>query len=83
MKIKVKDLAAKVDTLCHKRNGELFDFEEQEDGMYRVETEHYLHAELNPDDELEWSEFGTVEIQDATFRTCLLTYVKPDVAQSN
>lgn len=78
MKIKVKDLAAKIDTLCHKRSGELFDFEEQEDGTYRVETDHYLHAELNPDDELEWSEFGTVEIQDATFRTCLLVHVKPE-----
>ena len=79
MKIKVKDLAAEVDTLCHTRTGELFDFEEQEEGTYRVETEHYLHAELNPDDELEWSEFGTVEIQDATFNTYLLVQVKPDL----
>lgn len=80
MKIKVKDLAAKVDTLCNNYNGELFDFEEQEDGTYHVETEYYLHAELNPDDELEWTEFGTVVIDDVIFRTCLLVQVKPDVA---
>ena len=80
MKIKVKDLAEKVDKLCNTFNGEVFDFEEQEDGTYCVGTEYYHHADLNPDDEIEWSEFGTIVIEGVTFRTCLLVHVKPDVA---
>lgn len=80
MKIKVSKLAEYVDTLCNNYNGELFDFEEQEDGTYHVETEHYLHAELNPDDEIDWLDNGVVVIDDVVFRTCLLTHVKPDNA---
>lgn len=78
MKIKVKDLAQKVDTLCNEFNGELFDFEEQEEGVYHVETEHYLHAVLNPDDEIEWLEHGVVVIEGTTFRTCFLQQIKPE-----
>ena len=80
MKIKVSKLAEHVDTLCNNYNGELFDFEEQEDGTYYIGTEYYHHADLNPDDEIEWSEFGTIVIEEVTFRTCLLVQVKPDVA---
>ena len=77
MKIKVSKLAKHVDTLCNNYNGELFDFEEQEDGTYCVGTEHYHHADLNPDDELEWSEYGTIVIDGVTFSTCSLVFVKP------
>lgn len=77
MKIKVSKLAEHVDTLCNNYNGELFDFEEQEDGTYYICTEYYLHAILNPDDELEWLDNGTIVIEGVTFRTCLLNHIKP------
>ena len=77
MKIKVSKLAEHISVLCNEFNGEFFDFEEQEDGKYCVGTEYYLHAELNPDDELEWLDRGAVVIEGVTFHTCSVNHVKP------
>lgn len=79
MKIKAKDLAEKVNKLRDLFSGEVFDFEYDEaENNYRVETEHYLHACINPDYQLEWLENGTVRIEGNTFYTCCLQDIKPE-----
>lgn len=78
MKIKVKDLAEKVDALCHKYNGDLFNFGCAGDDEYHVSIGDYIHATLNGDDTLEWSDEGIIYINDVAFHTHKLIHIKPE-----
>lgn len=83
MKIKVKDLAGKVDTVLSE-NGTLYDFEIEEDeagDVVKIQNDHDIYAVLDAEDEIEWDEKGKIHVEGSFFYTGNFVRCTPESEQ--